>query len=581
MKKNIKNLIAIILSIILVLFIWHTFLINGNTVILIILLLIFYKFFKQLLNKIEKRKVIICSIISILFALTELICTSINNDYTLNNILDKWIILNFLGYAILAWSSIVLIYNMFENNSLQLKNIKLGKYEILSDSIFSFFINIVLILLAWLPYFLRYYPGLLTADSCAQVAQALGIAQLTNHHPIFHTGIISIFINTGNLFLGDINKSVALYIIFQMIAMATAFSIVLQYISKKNAPLIVRIVILLYYMFYPINALFSITMWKDILFAGIIPIYVILTIELINNPKNFLEKRKFIFYYVIVSILVMFLRNNGLYIVILNLPIIILILKKYWKKMITISLIILLMYFSLKTIIFGIFNVKNGSVGEMLSIPLQQIARTKKYHKEEMDTETIEEINRFFKCENIEEKYNPIISDPVKAELNNDYFDNNKVRFLKLWFKLLKVYFKDYVESFISNSYGYYYPEAKYWVANRTMEKNNMGISQHSLIKGELVSRIDSTIEKRDIPIISMFFSIGMMFWMIAISLGFEIYQKRYKNAISYFIIFILWLTIIASPVFCEYRYAYPMFTTFPVYLSLNLAKKGKNISKK
>lgn len=581
MKKNIKNLISIILSIILVLFIWHTFLINGNTVILIILLLIFYKFFKQLLNKIEKRKVIICSIISILFALTELICTSINNDYTLNNILDKWIILNFLGYAILAWSSIVLIYNMFENNSLQFKNIKLGKYEILSDSIFSFFINIVLILLAWLPYFLRYYPGLLTADSCAQVAQALGIAQLTNHHPIFHTGIISIFINTGNLFLGDINKSVALYIIFQMIAMATAFSIVLKYISKKNAPLIVRIVILLYYMFYPINALFSITMWKDILFAGIIPIYVILTIELINNPKNFLEKRKFIFYYVIVSILVMFLRNNGLYIVILNLPIIILILKKYWKKMITISLIILLMYFSLKTIIFGIFNVKNGSVGEMLSIPLQQIARTKKYHKEEMDTETIEEINRFFKCENIEEKYNPIISDPVKAELNNDYFDNNKVRFLKLWFKLLKVYFKDYVESFISNSYGYYYPEAKYWVANRTMEKNNMGISQHSLIKGELVSRIDSTIEKRDIPIISMFFSIGMMFWMIVISLGFEIYQKRYKNAISYFIIFILWLTIIASPVFCEYRYAYPMFTTFPVYLSLNLAKKGKNISKK
>lgn len=581
MKKNIKNIIAIILSIILVLFIWHTFLINGNTVILIILFLIFYNFFKQLLNKIEKRKVVICSIISILFALIELICTSINNDYTLNNILDKWIILNFLGYATLAWSSILLIYNMFENNNLQVKNIKLGKYEILSDSNFSFFINIVLILLAWLPYFLKYYPGLLTADSCAQIAQALGIAQLTNHHPIFHTGIISMFINTGKLFLGDMNKSVALYIIFQMIAMATAFSIVLKYISKKNAPLIVRIVILLYYMFYPINALFSITMWKDILFAGIIPIYVILTIELINNPKNFLEKRKFIFYYVIVSILVMFLRNNGLYIVILNLPIIILILKKYWKKMITISLIILLMYFSLKTIIFGIFNVKNGSVGEMLSIPLQQIARTKKYHKEEMDIETIEKINKFFKCENIEEKYNPIISDPVKAELNSDYFDNNKIEFLKLWVKLLKEYFKDYVESFISNSYGYYYPEAKYWVANRTMEENNMGISQHSLIKGELVSMVDSIIEKRDIPIISMFFSIGMMFWMIVISLGFEISKKKYKNAISYFIIFILWLTIIASPVFCEYRYAYPMFTTFPVYLSLNFAKKGKNISKK
>lgn len=219
----------------------------------------------------------------------------------------------------------------------------------------------------------------------------------------------------------------------------------------------------------------------------------------------------------------------------------------------------------------------------MLSIPLQQIARVKKYHKEELDNETIKQIDQFFKCDNIEEKYNPILSDPVKAELNTEYFDINKGEFIKLWIKLLREYFKDYVESFISNSYGYYYPEATHWVANRTMEPNNMGISQKPLIEGKIVSKIDSLIEKRDIPIVSMFFSIGTAFWLLVIALGYKIIKKEYKHIISYLIIFILWLTIVASPVFCEYRYAYPMFTILPLFISLNFTKKelknGENSS--
>lgn len=210
----------------------------------------------------------------------------------------------------------------------------------------------------------------------------------------------------------------------------------------------------------------------------------------------------------------------------------------------------------------------------MLSIPLQQIARVKKYHKEELDDETIKQINNFFQCEDIEEKYNPVLSDPVKAQLDIQYFNDNKGEFIGLWLKLLKGYFKDYVESFISNSYGYYYPEATHWVANRTMEINNMGISQQPIIEGRLVSKVDSIIEKREIPILSMFFSIGMAFWAIVVSLGYKILKKEYKNILAYLIIFILWLTIVASPVFCEYRYAYSMFTILPLYIGLNFTKK-------
>ena len=404
------------------------------------------------------------------------------------------------------------------------------------------------------------------------MAQAIGLAELSNHHPIFHTGLIALFVNIGRGILGNINMGVATYIIFQMIMMAVMFAIVMQYLSKKKVPTAIRVIILLYYMFYPVNALFSVTMWKDILFAGMVPIFLILCNELIYNTDEFLSKKKNIAIYIIVSVLIFWMRNNGMYIVILTMPFIVIVLRKYWKKVIPMFLSIIIIYFALKTVIFSALNIKNGSVAEMLSIPLQQIARVDKYYRDSLNEDIVKEIDSFFKCENIGEKYNPILSDPVKAELNVDYFNENKIEFIKLWAKLLRGYFKDYVESFISNSYGYYYPEARHWVANRTMEANSMGLEQTPIIEGKLVSTIDSLIEKRDLPIISMFFSIGMAFWIIIISLGYRILNKDYRGLP----ILVLWLTIVASPVFCEYRYAYPLFTALPLYLGLNFIKKGK-----
>ncbi len=299
--------------------------------------------------------------------------------------------------------------------------------------------------------------------------------------------------------------------------------------------------------------------------------------ELIYNNDKFLKSKKAVICYIVVSLLVMFLRNNGLYVVLLTLPLILFSQRKYLKRVLIIIIAIIISYLIIKSTIFNIFNVKKGSVGEMLSIPLQQITRVKKYHKDELDENLIIQIDSFFLCDNIEEKYNPVLSDPVKAELNNEYFSENKVVFLKLWLKLLKNYFKDYLESFISNSYGYYYPEAKHWVANRTIEPNNLGIVQTPLIEGKLTSQINSYIEERDIPLVSMCFSIGMAFWIIVISFGYEILKRNYQMIIPYYIIFILWLTIIASPVFCEYRYAYPLFTTIPVFLGLNFRNYKNN----
>ena len=124
-----------------------------------------------------------------------------------DSLIDKWIVINLLGYMLIMWGTVSSIYTFWENKNKDFKKIndntevkkdnrKKDKIHIFLKSRYSFIITVILIFIAWLPYFLRYYPGFLTIDSCTQVLQALGNIELSNHHPIAHTGLISIFIES-------------------------------------------------------------------------------------------------------------------------------------------------------------------------------------------------------------------------------------------------------------------------------------------------------------------------------------------------------------------------------------------------
>lgn len=555
---------------------------DGNSIIYIGLFVFIYKFFLEILNIQNKRMIIISSVISVIFSIIEVIGISINSDFTLNNIINKWLPLNFCGYAIMAYGCIVYAYIFLEriiNKELKeetKKEIRIKNISLLADNKLSFIVNCILLLLMWIPYFLRYYPGLLNYDPIYQISQSLGLSQLTNHHPIVYTGIISVFIHIGISVFNNINTGVALYSVFQMIVQALMFSAVLQYLSKKGAPVLFKIGLLLVYMFYPVNGLFSITMQKDTLFCAFVPIYIIMTNELVCKTDKFFVDKKKVLAYVLFSLLVMFMRNNGVYVVLLTMPAVLIALRKYWKKVLLLLITVVTSYAIIKTAIFKIYDVKNGSIGEMLSIPLQQLARVKKYHKEELDAETIKKIDSYFYYDDIDERYDSTISDPVKEILNREYFGNNKVEFIKLWGSLLVKYKKEYIESFLSNSYGYYYPEARRFVALRGIDTNDLGIETTPIINSKIVSMVAHLTDGRDAPIYSMVFSLGMVFWITVILLGYELLKKRYIKIIVYWPMFVLWLTNLASPVFCNFRYAFAMFTCLPVFLGLIISEKAK-----
>lgn len=585
MIKYKNNIISLILASFITVFTWHNFLISGNNVIFVFIFASSYLVIKQILNskQITKREFITTGIVSLIIALIEIICKSINTDYTLNHIWNKWLIINLVGYFTISEVVILWMFDILENHKLKSDNIKLfGKdltqIKILNEEKFLVPITIILMFVAWLPFFLRYYPGIVTSDSYSQIEQTIGILELEDHHPITHTAIIGLFVNIGLNLTGNINTGIALYSVFSMLAMATFFALVLKYLRKRKTPIVIQIIALLYYMFYPVNGMYSITMWKDILFAGIVPIFIILNIELIFNTDTFFSKKRNSVLYVIVALFTILIRHNGLYVVMLTLPFILIVLRKYWKKILPLFATIVIIYEAYSIVAFKIIKINKSKVGEALSVPIQQIAKTMQSHIDEMDQETIDEVNSFFTIENAWENYEPTLSDPVKYKFDNDYFEENKSAFIKLWLKLFTKYPKEYVEAFISNSYGYYYPEARNTIVSRiTLDHSNMGIEQTPLIEGKWVEKIDSLTDVRDFPVLNFVFSIGAGVLLTLILLSYHIYKKEYNYMLVYLPIFILWLTLIASPAFCEFRYAYPIFTTLPLFIGMSFNKELDN----
>ena len=591
-----KKVLSCLLSIILSFFLINKFMLNG--LISIILFVIFYLIniytLKNINNKYNKLTIILSIFLSIIYV----ICDSVEKTYFIN-IFDKYLLLNLSGYFLVFYLSLINLFNFIDKtkNNIEERKIYIGNKEILTTSKFSFIINFIFIFFVNLIFLLKFYPGNLTYDSFNEISQVKGILPLMNNHSILHTGILAIFIKIGMLFK-SINLGVFLYSLFQIIIVSLTFSYILYFLAKHKIPLIFRIISLFFFMFHPINIFYSFTMWKDILFSCSFVLFTILIYYLSKNDNYFMKKRNIVLF-IIISLLVMYLRNNGLYIVLLTLITLFIILRKKIKRILPVFLSIIIFFFTSKLIIFNALNIKGVDTKEILSFPSQSISRIYKYNYNKLNKKEIKQIEKFY-SNKIGEVYNPILSDNTKNMLNQKYLSEHKKEYIKLNFNLLKKYPKEYFESFVSNSYGYYYVNTNY-TSIILQKSDSLGIvhkeifnnliiylvlvfiitiislitlwnlnDKKNILLMALLLPVILTISK-DNALIQLFMNIGIYILITFICL---IYNIKNKNNILFYIpTIILWLTILLSPVYSEFRYLYPLFLLVPIYVSLTFKR--------
>lgn len=585
-----KNALIFILSVITVIAIsinvsGNEFVYSGNNFKWVILLIILCVLFSKAKEKYNKRLFICSGIFSLLigvFAILGFMASDAEVQMTKNHI----IMLLFKYEAIVSiLTSIMMI--IMSNIPKAMDKIK-GKKELklFTANKKSIFFVAGIIFLAYVPYLLNYYPGNVLIDSVIQILQGVGATPLTNHHPVLHTGIIAICINLGHLLFNSYGAGAFIYTLSQTIVTSLIFSFSIYYMARKNVPVLIRVLTMLFYMFCPTICFYTVTMYKDIPFALSVLLVTIALTELTTNTKNFFSSKLRMTFLALMILLVMFFRNNGVYAIILTFPFVLVVFRKYYKQVLLIFLLPIIIYEVVTGPIYNAVGIEQGSTKEALSIPLQQFARLMVNEEENLTDEQKDKIRQYLPIDNFEELYDPVFSDPIKSNFSEEGFEQDKLGLVKLYVELAIKFPVETFESFINGSYGYYYPNTVGWgIYTGVSEELFKGheeyaFSEKPIVKIEALDKLNEFVNTRDFPLTSMLISIGFLFWVILACITYVIYTRQYKKILIFLPVLFIWLTALASPVFCEPRYVYSIFTCLPLFIAISMKNDKENLLK-
>ena len=407
---------------------------------------------------------------------------------------------------------------------------------------------------------------------------------ITNHHPVFHTMLIGICVKLGKTIL-DYNFGIFIYTLLQTFILASTLAYTIKYLSKINISSKIRMFILGIYCLVPMFPFYAVTDVKDTIYTALIVLYIVKLFDYIKFYKNKKISLKQIIYWIVIIILISLFRNNGTYVVILSFIFAIFYSKTNIKRMGIVFLIYLILYKSYIGILLPYFKISDTSIREMLSVPFQQTARYVKYHEEDLTQDEKEKIDKVIGYADLSDRYKPKIADPVKNKYNKYATKEDLKEYFKVWTSGLFKHPGCYVQAFLNNTYGYFYPTNKGWY----LYYNQKNIVNE---KGNIEYGFNNSTEKlrnglklygnffRSVPLIGLISNIGFNTCVILVYAVYLIMQKgKRKYLIALLPHFITILFCLVSPVNNYFRYAMPYIFAMPIttiFLIKEITKKGE-----
>ena len=279
-------------------------------------------------------------------------------------------------------------------------------------------------------YLYVYNPGIMTFDSFNQVHQ-IASGRYTNWHPFFHTFI--------EMILYKIYSSPISVGIFQILTFSIIWMVICKYFRnndesinladiKSDREFIIQSIITLIICLIPINAIYSITLWKDVLFSYALLFLCFLIKVLID--KKCKVSIKFIVLMGFVMACVAQLRLNGIYVIV---PLLIIMAyylyrhdktEKFFVKLPVIAIIFILLIASLN----AVYNVEDNAKDATLAKTTHMLANYDLYHK--LDAKDSAKFHELINEKTVKDRYNTFFTDPVRNAANESVFEANKGEYI-------------------------------------------------------------------------------------------------------------------------------------------------------
>lgn len=444
----------------------------------------------------------------------------------------------------------------------------------------NYLVTWLLLFLAYVPTFLASYPGFFTYDAAPEVYMVF-LEDYSAHHPMLHVLLLGWTLRIAYRLFHSYNIGIAIYTVLQMLAMSACFAYMMNFLYRAGVKRWIRNAGTVFLALFPTVSMFVCCSTKDVLFSGGVVLLTTLLLEAGREGGPFWDIPKNRAVFAVSLLMILFFRNNGIYaLALFGIPFAV-VYKSSRKKWIRAALLSILIFAVSSAVMKQAFRFKDGEKAEMLSVPIQQMARVYTEKKADMPEEELEVLYELMP-EAVLDRYDPKLADPVKVNFLEHNFMRSPGRYMAFWFKLGLRYPDIYINSFLVNTYGYWYPDTildgygrdggKYENSSYfSFETEPPGERQHLFPALEgFYEKISLEIYQQKVPVLSMLFSPGFWHWIYIFLVMYCAAAKRGRQAFPLGVMGAVYLTVLLGPV-ALVRYVLYFFFLVPVALALLL----------
>ncbi len=475
-------------------------------------------------------------------------------------------------YTVMAGATLLFLYEGCERLAHRAPK---EKESLFSRLLGNGFLVFALLLAGWIPVWQAFYPGTFAPDSVTQFNEYM-YEEFSPHHPLLHTLLLGgcMEFAMDRDMEGYATSGVAFYSLVQMVLMAAMLAYACHWLRKRGAPLWARLCVTLLFMLFPFYSLWSFCAQKDVLFGGLTLIFLIQLADLWRDGFAALRSPLRIVAFVFTAVLMMLMRNNGIYALCLVLPFVIVLARNARVRMTLLMLGCIAVYLLTNALLIRALDAQEGdSEVEMLSIPLQQLARTAAEDPDAFTEEERQYMGMLYPY-GFEEFYSPYISDPIKWSMDSEVLE--MPRLLSIWARVGLSHPRIYLEAFLIQNLPYFLP------GSEMQYRFDLGVRQASdLFEIESDSRLpglkacyeeyDRTLELFGLPGIHLLSDTAFFVWLCLGAFGLAVYRRQRKWMAALGFLLAIWITCLLGPI-AIMRYMLGFFYGMPVILAAMLA---------
>lgn len=426
---------------------------------------------------------------------------------------------------------------------------------------------------AYLPYYLTFFPGNCGPDTWESIRMVLGEIPWTNHHPVLFTGLLMVVIKaTGFL---PLTASVGVFSFLQMVSLAAVLAYLTVRICRTKVVWPVKAFSVLMCAFHPFMGMYSVYLTKDVVFAEIMVLLCLTIYDVVKGDGEAFGRPLECVKLAVLFLLSTMLRNNGIYIAVVMAVIFLLLYRRFWKQILLVFVCVIGLFRIWYGPVFAAIGIEKQSFAEAASVPLQQVGYVL-WEGKEFDAEDMAFLEELMPTQKVKEVYQPGYTDPYKfdEEFNDEFLNENVGEFLKVWSHGLTKFLPEYIEAYLHQTAGYWHYGETNSVCTQGITENTLGVEQIDVIDNLTGFSLEPIFEKlvlagRKAPIVCVLASMAMQMFMVLLLILQYVRAGKAKQSIWLIPLVILWGTImVATPAFCLLRYLFPVFLLWPFMIA-------------